>query len=163
MPTMIDIGVASPSAHGHAMMSTDTAAIRPKAKRGSGPNFAQAKKARSATNPTSGTNQPLTRSARRCAGARLRCALATRSIIRASAVSRPTRSARITNPPEPLTVPPITFAPAAFGTGIDSPVISDSSTALAPSITSPSTGIFSPGRTRSESPAAISSSATSCS
>ena len=28
-PTMIDIGVASPSAHGQAMISTDTAAIRP--------------------------------------------------------------------------------------------------------------------------------------
>ena len=29
MPTMIDIGVASPSAHGQAMISTDTAARRP--------------------------------------------------------------------------------------------------------------------------------------
>ena len=28
-PTMMDIGVARPSAHGHAMMSTETAAIRP--------------------------------------------------------------------------------------------------------------------------------------
>ncbi len=28
-PTMIDIGVASPSAHGQAMMSTETAAIMP--------------------------------------------------------------------------------------------------------------------------------------
>ena len=36
-PTMIDIGVASPSAHGQAMMSTDTAATRAKVKRGSGP------------------------------------------------------------------------------------------------------------------------------
>ena len=83
--------------------------------------------------------------------------------MRASAVSRPTRSARITSPPEPLTVPPVSFAPTAFMTGIDSPVISDSSTALAPSATSPSTGIFSPGRTRIRSPTAISSSATSCS
>ena len=44
-PTMIDIGVASPSAHGQAMISTETAATRPKAKRGSGPNIAQATKA----------------------------------------------------------------------------------------------------------------------
>ena len=38
MPTMIDIGVASPSAQGQAMISTVTAATRPKLKRGSGPN-----------------------------------------------------------------------------------------------------------------------------
>ena len=29
VPTMIDIGVARPSAHGQAMISTDTAAISP--------------------------------------------------------------------------------------------------------------------------------------
>jgi len=38
MPTMIDIGVARPRAHGQAMMRTVTAATRPKVKRGSGPN-----------------------------------------------------------------------------------------------------------------------------
>ena len=59
-PTMIDIGVARPSAHGQAMISTDTAAIRPKVKRGSGPNVAQATKASAATAMTSGTNQPAT-------------------------------------------------------------------------------------------------------
>ena len=64
-PTMIDIGVASPSAHGQAMMSTDTAATRAKAKRGSGPKIAQAMKASAATAMTSGTNQPDTWSARR--------------------------------------------------------------------------------------------------
>ena len=41
-PTMIDIGVARPSAQGQAMISTVTAATRPKVKRGSGPNSAQA-------------------------------------------------------------------------------------------------------------------------
>jgi hypothetical protein len=56
-PTMIDIGVASPSAHGQAMISTLTAAIRPWAKRGSGPNVAQAMNAMTATPMTSGTNQ----------------------------------------------------------------------------------------------------------
>ena len=148
-PTMIDIGVARPSAQGQAMISTDTAATSPKASLGSGPNSAHARKASAATRTTSGTNQPATRSARRCAGARLRWAFATRSIMRASAVSRPTRSARMTRPPDPLTAPAISFAPAAFGTGIDSPVISASSTALAPSTTTPSAGTFSPGRTRS--------------
>ena len=36
-PTMIDIGVAKPSAQGQAMMSTVTAATSAKVKRGSGP------------------------------------------------------------------------------------------------------------------------------
>ena len=57
---MIDIGVASPSAQGQAMISTLTAATSPKAKRGSGPNVAQAAKAMSATAITVGTNQPAT-------------------------------------------------------------------------------------------------------
>ena len=56
-PTMIDIGVARPSAQGQAMISTLTAATRPKAKRGSGPNMAQAANASSATAITAGTNQ----------------------------------------------------------------------------------------------------------
>ena len=59
-PTMIDIGVARPSAQGQAMMSTLTAATRPNAMRGSGPNQAQAPKASSATAITAGTNQPAT-------------------------------------------------------------------------------------------------------
>ena len=60
-------------------------------------------------------------------------------------------------------VPPITWSPALLPTGIDSPVSIDSSTALRPSITSPSTGTFSPGRTRSRSPILTASSATSSS
>ena len=57
-PTMIDIGVARPSAQGQAMISTLTAATRPNAIRGSGPNQAQAPNATSATAITTGTNQP---------------------------------------------------------------------------------------------------------
>ena len=76
-PTMIDIGVARPSAQGQAMISTLTAATSPKAKRGSGPNIAQDAKAMSATAITVGTNQPATWSASRWIGARLRCAVAT--------------------------------------------------------------------------------------
>ena len=56
-----------------------------------------------------------------------------------------------------LSVPPMTSSPTCFSTGIDSPVIIDSSTALAPSVTSPSTGIFSPGRTTTVSPTRTSS------
>ena len=40
----------------------------------------------------------------------------------------------------------------SFSTGIDSPVTSDSSSEERPSTTVPSTGTFSPGRTRSRSP-----------
>ena len=46
----------------------------------------------------------------------------------------------------------MTFDPAAFATGIGSPVTIDSSTLPLPSVSSPSTGTFSPGRTRSRSP-----------
>ena len=41
LATMIDIGVASPSAHGHAMISTATALTRAWARRGSGPTNSQ--------------------------------------------------------------------------------------------------------------------------
>ncbi len=94
-------------------------------------------------------------------GARLRCASATRRTIRASRVSLPTRSARIRKVPVPLTVPATTWSPAVFSTGIGSPVSIDSSTALRPSRTAPSTGTFSPGRTRRRSPSATSASGTS--
>ena len=47
-PTMIDIGVARPSAQGQAMISTVTAATSAKAKRGCGPKTAQAANASSA-------------------------------------------------------------------------------------------------------------------
>ncbi len=106
-----------------------------------------------ATATTAGTNQPATTSASLWIGARLRCASATIWTIWASRVSEPTRSATMISEPVPLTVAPITRSPAAFSTGIGSPVTIDSSTALEPSSTTPSTGTFSPGRTRSRSPA----------
>ena len=81
----------------------------------------------------------------------------------ASSVSAPTRCASITNVPVPLTVPPVTWSPGAFSTGIGSPVTIDSSTLVAPSSTTPSTGMRSPGRTRSRSLTCTSSSGTSCS
>ena len=112
---------------------------------------------------TAGTNHADTRSASACTGARLRCASATVCTICASSVAPPTRSARMTKAPPPLTVPPIRAAPAALSTGIDSPVSMDSSTAPAPSSTVPSTGIFSPGRTRSVSPACTCARSTSAS
>ena len=60
-------------------------------------------------------------------------------------------------------VPPITRSPGCFSTGMDSPVSIDSSTALPPERTSPSTGSRSPGRTITTSPLATCSTGTSTS
>ena len=54
-------------------------------------------------------------------------------------------------------VPANTVAPARLSTGMLSPVSSDSSTADSPSVTSPSTGMRSPGRTTTRSPTRTSS------
>ena len=94
-------------------------------------------------------------------GARLRWASLTICTIRATSVSRPTRSARITKLPAPFMVPPVTVSPSVFATGNGSPVTIDSSTVVAPERTEPSTGTFSPGRTRSRSPGATRCSGTS--
>ena len=150
--TMIEMGVASPRAHGQAMIRTATAATTACARRGSGPATSQARKAAAATAITAGTNHDDTTSASLWIGARLRCASLTIRTIWARSVSAPTRSARITRLPVPLTVPPISRSPGPFSAGIGSPVIIDSSTALRPSRMMPSTGAFSPGRTRSRSP-----------
>jgi hypothetical protein len=85
-------------------------------------------------------------------GARLRWASATMPMIRERTVSFPTLSATIRNEPVWLSVPPMTASPACFSTGIGSPVIIDSSTELLPSVSRPSTGTFSPGRTLRMSP-----------
>jgi hypothetical protein len=125
--------------------------------------MAQARKASTATAITAGTKYPATVSAMRWIGARLRCASATMATICDSMVSEPTLSARITSAPVPFTVPPMTRSPAPFSTGMDSPVTMDSSTALRPSSTAPSTGTPSPGRTRNRSPTCTSASVISSS
>ena len=98
-PTMIDIGVARPSAQGQAMIRTVTATMSACASRGSGPTVAQTRNATTATTMTAGTNQAATRSAMRWIGARERWASATICTIRASIVSRPILSARMTSEP----------------------------------------------------------------
>ena len=72
MPTMTDIGVARPSAHGQAIMSTDTALTTACARRGSGPTKNQTMKVSTATASTAGTKYPATLSASAWIGARLR-------------------------------------------------------------------------------------------
>ena len=63
-PTMTDIGVASPSAHGQAIISTATALTIAWAKRGSGPTNHQMKNVITAMPMTAGTNHAATLSAR---------------------------------------------------------------------------------------------------
>ena len=162
-PVITDTGVASPSAHGQAMMSTDTAATSALASEGAGPNVAQAAKVTAATITTAGTNQPAITSAVAWIGARDRPAMPTSAAICATRVSAPTRSARMVNAPIPFTVPPVTGSPALRSTGIGSPVTIDSSMLVAPSSTMPSVGTRSPGRTRSRSPTVMASMATSSS
>ena len=65
----------------------------------------------------------------------------------ARVVSLPMCVALIMSRPFWLMAPPITWAPGFLLTGIDSPVMSDSSAMLSPDTTRPSTGIFSPGFT----------------
>ncbi len=160
---MMDMGVASPSAQGQAMMSTDTAFTSACASRGSGPHTPQTSAASSAMRMTAGTNHAATLSARLWMGARLRWAAATCRTIWARSVSLPTRRASMRNDPVPLSVPAVTASPIVFSLGRDSPVSRDSSTALWPSTTTPSTGTFSPGRTRRRSPGCTSASGTSVS
>ena len=112
---------------------------------------------------TRGTNQAETRSARRCSGTLAPCASSTRRTIWASAVSAPTAVARRTMLPVRLIVAPMTVSPVVLSTGRLSPVSMLSSTAVAPSVTTPSTGTFSPGRTRTRSPTTTCSTGTSTS
>ena len=72
----------------------------------------------------------------------------------------PTLTASTVIEPLPLMVAPITSSPTPTGTGAGSPVIMEASTLLAPSTTTPSTGIFPPGRTMSLMPTSMASTAT---
>ena len=65
----------------------------------------------------------------------------------ASVDSAPTAVVRATKRPSAFTEPPITRLPGALATGRLSPVTSDSSTCERPSVTLPSIGTLSPGRT----------------
>ena len=146
-PTITDIGVARPSAQGQAIMSTVVADTIAKATRGSGPKFSQTNALITAIIITTGTKYAEITSAKRPIGGFEFCARFTMSMICASAVSLPTRVALKRIEPLLLIVPATTSSPVAFSTGMGSPVSMDSSTAVRPSETMPSTDIFSPGRT----------------
>ena len=152
VPTMIAVGVANPSEQGHAISSTATAgtklcATSPVARY-------QPSAVASAIARTTGTKMPETRSASFWIGALLPWASETMRTIWASTVSVPTLVARIVNAPERLIVAPNTSSPVALPIGMLSPVSMDSSTLDVPWMSAPSTGTFSPGRTRTVSPTA---------
>ncbi len=152
VPTSSAVGVASPSAHGQAMIRTATAAVNAATVSPVAPS--QPPKVATAISRTTGTKTPEIRSARRCTRALPLCASSTSFAIRASRVSAPTRVASTTSRPPAFTVAPVTASPTATSTGTDSPVSREVSTAEAPSVTVPSVAIFSPGRTTNRSPTA---------
>ena len=163
VPTMIAVGVARPMAQGHAMTSTATAVVNAMVSRGSGPKASHARNVAAAITSTTGTKTAATRSAIRWMGAREPWASSTSRMMRARVVSLPTRVARNRNAPVRFTEPATILDVGTFSTGRLSPVSIDSSTAEAPSTTTPSTGMRSPGRMRTRSPAPTSAAGTSIS
>ena len=101
---------------------------------------------------TAGTKTPETLSAIFAIGALVAAASDTIFMICDKVVSSPTLLAVHFIKPEVLIVAAETLSPSALSTGILSPVSADSSTALTPSTTTPSTGMLSPGRTTNVSP-----------
>jgi hypothetical protein len=97
VPTIRAVGVARPSAHGHAMISTETAAVN--ASDADPPARSHPASVASESAITIGTKTAETRSARRCTGALPDWAWSTSAAIRASAVSAPTRVARTISRP----------------------------------------------------------------
>lgn len=155
VPTIIAVGVANPNAHGHAMTSTAIAFINENWKLW--PSNSHNMNVANEIKITTGTNLLDTASANLCIGAFELCASSTIFIMRLNAVPSPTAVALKFKLPFLFIVPPMTLSPCFFSTGIDSPVIIDSSTEESPEITMPSTGIFSPGLTINMSPIMTSS------
>ncbi|MDT4833562.1 hypothetical protein FQZ97_671760 [compost metagenome] len=120
--------MASPMAHGQAMMSTATALTSAKVSAGSGPKTSQTPKVSAAAAITAGTNHMVTLSTSAWIGSLEPCASSTRRMICASTVFAPTLVTRKLKAPVLLMVPPTTSAPTAFDTGTGSPVIMLSST-----------------------------------
>ena len=125
---MIDIGVASPSAQGQAMIRTVTATMSAWASRGSGPTVRPDEERDDGDDDDRG-HEPGRDPVGHAAGSARGSAAPRRpsATIRASIVSRPIFSARMTSEPVWFIVPPMTVSPAVLVTGIDSPVTSDSS------------------------------------
>ena len=141
-------GIARPSAWGQAITSTVIA--RTNASCGV-PTKVHTVAATSADPSAYQNSQPAARSARSWARVEEACASATSRWMPASAVSAPIAVIRTRRELSVATVPATTRSPTSRWTGLDSPVIIDSSTAAPPSITSPSAGTRPPGRTTTTS------------
>jgi hypothetical protein len=89
VPTMIDVGVARPMAHGQAMISTATAWTSAMPNAGSGPSQYQLAKVSNARTMITGTNHSVTRSTCAWMGSLLPCACSTIATIRASMLALP--------------------------------------------------------------------------
>ena len=152
---MIATGVARPSAHGQEMTSTLIA--RSSAYATLCPIASQITQTIAAMMRTAGTKTPDTLSAILAIGAFVAAASLTIWMIWENVVSSPILVAFARMKPDWLIVAADTLSPTALSTGIDSPVSADSSTAVFPSMISPSTGIDSPGFTTKISPSITSS------
>src|SRR4030066_1697550 len=149
--TRMTVGTAIPNAHGHAITRTVIAAVMEKLRDASRAKN-QRKNASSEMRNTNGTKYEITLSATLWIGALDDCASLTNLMIWDRALCSPIPMASICRIPFLLIVPPMTFIPGVLSTGMDSPVIRDSSTDESPSTTLPSTGILSPGLTSTLSP-----------
>ena len=153
----ITSGMASPRACGQAM--TSTVAVRISASSGS-PRAVQTTSVITPAPSATKKRSAAARSARTCACDCEAWASATRRMIPDRAVCSPTAVTRTRRLPPAATVPATTCSPGCLATGRDSPVIIDSSTSAAPSVTVPSAGTRVPGRTRTTSPTASDASGT---
>ena len=150
LPTMMATGVARPRAQGQLMTRTEMPLAR--AKPMVCPASSHTMVVMMAMVITVGTKTPDTRSATLAMGALVAAASLTIWMIWDRVVSSPTRVASQIRWPAWFSVAAETVSPGALSTGMLSPVRADSLTALVPSATTPSTGIFSPGRTMKRSP-----------
>ncbi len=157
---MIETGVASPRAHGQAITRTETKMVV--AKERSAPLMYQALAKINAKTITVGTKTADTRSAILAIGAFSDWADSTIRTIVPRVDSPPIRETFMRSAVEPLSVPPISFSPSFFSTGMLSPVIIDSSMyAFAPSKV-PSAGRLSWAFTSSSSEGSISTISITC-
>ena len=124
------------------------------------PSSVQARAVTAATMSANQNSQPAARSARRCARDVEFCASSTRRWMPASVVSSPMAVTSTRSPESVATVPAVTASPIPRATGLDSPVIIDSSTSARPSTMRPSAGTLPPGRTTTTSPTTRSDGAT---
>ena len=152
VPTMMATGVASPSAQGQEITSTEMARFSENSS--PYPAIIQTMNVTAAMLMTTGTNTPAILSASRAMGALEPPASSTMRMTCARVVSSPTLSARNSRYPSVLTVAAATLSPAPFSMGTLSPVRALWSTDALPSSTVPSTGMLLPERTMTTSPTA---------